>query len=186
MAVEEVPEYPVAISIELMQSADCETVAALDVLCFPAPWTVSAYYTEVHNPSAYYIVACLDERIVGYAGMWTIMDEAHITTLGVAGSHRRQRIAEQLLIALLDEAMRRGARRATLEVRQSNEAAQALYRKYDFAPAALRRGYYTDNHENAVVMWVDNMTAPEFKARYRALKQRLARELRARAAEGVA
>jgi ribosomal-protein-alanine N-acetyltransferase len=169
-----------------MVQSDIERLMEIEQECFPVPWSESAYLTEISNRSAYYIVACLDERIVGYAGMWTIMDEAHITTLGVAGSHRRQRIAEQLLIALLDEAMRRGARRATLEVRQSNEAAQALYRKYDFAPAALRRGYYTDNHENAVVMWVDNMTAPEFKARYRALKQRLARELRARAAEGVA
>jgi ribosomal-protein-alanine N-acetyltransferase len=169
-----------------MRQEDLPRVMEIERECFPKPWSESAYLTEISNRSAYYIVGCIDSQVVGYAGVWMIMDEAHITTLGVAGTHRRQRIAEQLLIDLLDEALRRGARRATLEVRQSNEAAQALYRKYDFTPAALRRGYYTDNRENAVVMWVDNITAPEFQAGYRALKQRLARELRRRPVEELA
>ena len=97
--------------------------------CFPIPWRESAYLTEISNRSAYYVVACLDSQVVGYAGMWIIMDEAHITTLGVTRESRRQRIAEQLLVALLDEATKRAARRATLEVRQSNEGAQSLYRR---------------------------------------------------------
>ena len=175
-----------AVELRQMVQADIERVMEIERECFPVPWSESAYLTEISNRSAHYIVSCIDSRVVGYAGMWIIMDEAHITTLGVACTHRRRRIAEQLLINLLDEALRRGARRATLEVRQSNEAAQALYRKYGFAPAALRRGYYTDNRENAVVMWVDNMTAPEFRAKYRSLRQRLAREIRHGAAEGVA
>jgi ribosomal-protein-alanine N-acetyltransferase len=169
-----------------MRQEDLSRVMEIERECFPVPWSESAYLTEISNRSAYYIVGTIDSQVVGYAGMWMIMDEAHITTLGVAPTRRRRRIAEQLLIDLLDEAMRRGARRATLEVRQSNEAAQALYRKYGFAPAAIRRGYYTDNHENAVVMWVDNMTGPEFQARYRALKQGLTRELRRRPVEELA
>ena len=174
MAVEEVPEYPVAISIELMQSADCETVAALDVLCFPAPWTVSAYYTEVHNPSAYYIVARSDGRIVGYAGMWLIMDEAHITTLGVDPEFRCMKIGERILIHILDETISRGARRATLEVRRGNLAARDLYAKYDFHIVAIRKGYYANNNEDALVMWVDDMLSPEFLKTFRVRKEELA------------
>lgn len=174
MAVEEVPEYPVAISIELMQSADCETVAAMDVLCFPAPWTVSAYYTEVHNPSAYYIVARSDGRIVGYAGMWLIMDEAHITTLGVDPEFRCMKIGERVLIHMLDEAISRGARRVTLEVRRGNLAAQGLYAKYDFHIVAIRKGYYANNNEDALIMWVDDMLSPEFLKTFRVRKEELA------------
>jgi ribosomal-protein-alanine N-acetyltransferase len=155
----------------------------IEVECFPTPWHESAYLTELANRSAHYIVACADSRIVGYAGMWIIMDEAHITTLGVARDCRGTKIGEQLLVRLLDEAMRRGARRATLEVRQSNAAAQSLYRKYGFVAAAIRRGYYTDNRENAVVMWIDNVTSPSFTARYETLKHHLRQRQRAPAAE---
>jgi ribosomal-protein-alanine N-acetyltransferase len=145
--------------------------------CFSAPWSEHAYLTEIHNHAAHYVVAVLDDCIVGYAGMWLVMDEAHITTLGVAPSYRRRKIAEQLLINILEEAKRRGARRATLEVRESNQAAQSLYKKYGFVPIAIRRGYYTDNRENAVVMWIEDLHDPAFTARYNALRQRLAEEL---------
>lgn len=168
-----------------MQREDVPRVMEVERECFPTPWHESAYMTELSNRSAYYVVACVDDQIIGYAGMWVIMDEAHITTLGVARDARSRKVGEQLLVGLLDESIRRGARRATLEVRQSNEVAQNLYRKYGFSPAALRRGYYTDNHENAVVMWVDNLQSAAIVARYRALKQRLTEELRQTPAEGV-
>lgn len=160
-----------------MQASDLPRVMEIERECFSAPWSENAYLTEISNHSAYYVVACSGELIVGYAGMWLIMDEAHITTLGVARSHRRQRIAEQLLVNLLDEAMRRGIRRATLEVRESNVPAQSLYKKFGFMPVAIRRGYYTDNRENAIVMWIDNLHDTQFNANYQALKQRLADEL---------
>ena len=159
-----------------MQPEDMSRVMEIERECFPIPWSESAYLTELSNKSAYYIVAIVDSRIVGYAGMWIIMDEAHITTLGVTHESRRLKIGEQLLINILEEAIRRRARRATLEARQSNAAAQALYRKYDFAPAAIRRAYYTDNKESAVVMWVDDMHSSTFRSKLRELKQRLAEE----------
>lgn len=164
------------IELRQMQREDVPRVMEIERECFPVPWHESAYLTELSNKSAYYVVAVLDSRIVGYAGMWIIMDEAHITTLGVCGENRRLKIGEQLLVNLLEESIRRHARRATLEVRQSNAAAQDLYRKYDFAPAAIRRGYYTDNKENAIVMWVDDMNSPAFRSKLRDLKQRLAKE----------
>jgi ribosomal-protein-alanine N-acetyltransferase len=99
---------------------------------------------------------------VGYAGMWLIMDEAHITTLGVDPDFRGMKIGEQILINILDEAVSRGARRATLEVRRNNSVAQSLYAKYGFHTVAIRKGYYANNNEDAFVMWVDDMWSDDF------------------------
>ncbi|MGB9587253.1 MAG: ribosomal protein S18-alanine N-acetyltransferase [Armatimonadota bacterium] len=150
------------VHIEQMRETDVEEVAELDKKCFPSPWSASAYRNEVHNPSAYYIVARMDDRIIGYAGMWLIMDEAHITTIGVDPEFRGKGLGERILVSLLEEALHRGARRATLEVRKSNIVAQNLYHKYCFHAVAVRRGYYTNNGEDAIVMWVDDMWGEEF------------------------
>jgi len=174
---------PTRVQIRPMQREDVPRVMEIERECFPTPWHKSAYLTEIANRSAYYVVADLGLETAGYAGMWIIADEAHITTLGVARSHRGRRIGEQLLIALLDESRRRGARRATLEVRQSNSVAQGLYRKYLFAPAAIRRAYYTDNQENAVVMWIDDLQSREFVENYDTCKRKLAQCLDAAPAE---
>jgi len=174
------------IELRQMRVGDVPTVMEIERECFAIPWHESAYLTEITNRSAYYIVACMDDAIVGYAGMWVIVDESHITTLGVAKQRRGKKIGELLLVCLLDEAMKRGAKRTTLEVRQSNQVAQSLYRKYGFIPAAIRRAYYTDNHENAVVMWIDNMNEAGFRSKYAALKQRLMEEAEKVSSEGVA
>lgn len=164
------------VEIRRMRHEDIPRVMEIERECFPTPWHESAYITELSNRSAYYVVACKENFVVGYAGMWLIMDEAHITTLGVARQYRRLKIGERALIALLDESIRRGIRRATLEVRQSNTIAQKLYDKYGFTAAAIRQGYYTDNNENAVVMWVDDLDSPVFRRRYRELKEQLFRD----------
>ena len=166
------------VELRMMQVEDVPRVMEIEKDCFPTPWRESAYLTELSNRSAYYQVACVGDVVVGYVGMWVIADEAHITTLGVARNWRQRRIGEQLLIGVLDEARKRGARRATLEVRRGNSAAQNLYRKYGFAAAAIRKGYYTDNHEDAVVMWIDDMTTPPFVAQYGTLKRELSSQLR--------
>lgn len=93
------------------------------------------------------------EPVLGFAGMWIVYDEAHVTTIGVEPSERGHGLGELLLIAMFDEALRRGATWLTLEVRVSNEPAQALYRKYGFAVQGTRKRYYSDNHEDAHVMW---------------------------------
>ncbi len=159
-----------------MRQEDVPAVMVIERECFTVPWRESAYITELSNRSAYYITAWIGDEIVGYGGMWVIMDEAHITTLGVAKNCRGHKIGEQVLIAMLEEAMRHKARRATLEVRESNAVAQNLYRKYGFQPAAIRRGYYTDNHENAIVMWVDNLGGIAFNSRFEELKGHLAQQ----------
>lgn len=148
-------------------------VMEIEKQCFSTPWHENAYITELVNRSAYYIVAWVDDKIVGYSGMWVIMDEAHITTIGVDPEYRGRKIGEQVLVAILDEAQHRGARRATLEVRESNRLAQNLYQKYGFIPAAIRRGYYSDNNEDAVVMWIDDMFSSDYQSRYKDLKKQL-------------
>ena len=166
-------EMVVLTRIEKMQREDMQRVMELDKQSFNTPWHESAYLTELANSSAYYIVARIGERIVGYSGMWVIMDEAHITTVAVEPKTRGKKVGEQLLISTLEEAARRGARRVTLEVREHNEVAQRLYRKYGFAPASIRRGYYTDNGEDAVVMTIYDLLSPTYQANFRRLKRLL-------------
>ncbi len=173
MAVERPVKAPVSLTIERMQPGDVEQVAELDKQCFPMPWSVSAYTTEVGNPSAYYVVARAEGVIIGYAGAWFIMDESHITTIGVAPGFRGRKVGERILVHILEEAVHRGARRATLEVRRTNSAAQNLYHKYGFSTVAIRKGYYTDNGEDAFVMWVDDMWSDDFLRVLREARERL-------------
>jgi [ribosomal protein S18]-alanine N-acetyltransferase len=168
------------VKTEKMQRDDVPRVMEIERLCFTTPWHESAYITELGNRSAHYIVGRIGDNIVGYSGMWIIIDEAHITTIGVDPEFRGRKIGEQVLIAMLEEAQQRGAKRATLEVRESNDVAQNLYRKYGFVAAAIRRGYYSDNGENAVIMWVDDMLTPGFQRFFDDLKRRLFDEANAR------
>ncbi|MBI2908327.1 MAG: ribosomal protein S18-alanine N-acetyltransferase [Chloroflexi bacterium] len=111
------------------------------------------------------------DRIVGVVGLWFMVDEAHITTIGVREACRRCGIGELLLIAAADAAMEHDARFVTLEVRVSNEAAQALYEKCGFRRVGVRKNYYTDNREDAVIMTTDRLTLPSFREHLDRLKQ---------------
>lgn len=116
-------------------------------------------------------------HLVGFAGMWTMMDEAHITTIGVASGHRGRHVGELLLVGLIDEAIHRNANWITLEVRVSNVTAQNLYRKYGFTQYGVRKRYYSDNGEDAYIMWSPALRSADFKQRYPVLKQHLAERL---------
>lgn len=161
------------ISIETMLPSDLEAVYRIDQLSFPTPWLESAYLVELSNRSASYFVARLNQQVVAYAGQWVIMDEVHITTLAVDPEYRGRKIGERLLLALLEEAILQGARRATLEVREGNRAAQNLYRKYGFHEAAIRKSYYSDNGENAVVMWAEQIHLPSYQQHLRDMRYQL-------------
>ena len=112
-----------------------------------------------------------NQRIVGLAGLWIMAEEAHLTTIGVREAYRRQGIAELLLIAALDLALMLSAQVVTLEVRASNHAAQKLYQKCGFQRVGLRRAYYSDNREDAVVMSTDSLTSASFQSHFQRLKQ---------------
>jgi len=112
-----------------------------------------------------------NECIMGFAGFWTMADEAHITTIATREAFRGQGIGELLLQSIIDMANQRAARIVTLEVRVSNTTAQQLYTKYGFNQAGLRRGYYTDNREDAVIMSTDHIASPSFQAQLQELKK---------------
>jgi ribosomal-protein-alanine N-acetyltransferase len=108
-------------------------------------------------------------RLVGFAGMWLAFDEAHVTTIGVDPAYRGQGFGELLFLCMVDEAIARGANWLTLEVRVTNEAAQSLYRKYGFTVHGARKRYYSDNNEDALIMWSRALSEPEVRA---AIEQR--------------
>lgn len=116
------------------------------------------------------------EHVVGAVGFWLMLDEAHITTIGVRAHYQRLGIGELLLIESLELAQQLGARVATLEVRVTNTGAQALYEKYGFKRVGLRRKYYSDNGEDALIMTTDPLTSAAYQARFEELRESHARK----------
>lgn len=137
-----------------MTRAYLDEVVAIENTSFPTPWSRMAFSHEIdNNDFAYYIAALEGEKVVGYAGMWIILDEGHVTTLAVHPSHRRKRVGGALLCELFKEALSRGCLKMTLEARPSNFAALKLYEKTGFVSYGVRPGYYSDTGEDAVIMW---------------------------------
>ena len=117
--------------------------------------------------------------IVGFAGLWLMVDEAHVTTIAMHPSFRRRGLGEYMLASLIEIAYDIGAKWVTLEVRVTNYNAQNLYRKYGFREAGLRHRYYSDNQEDALIMWTDEIQSPAYKQRFQDLKMELMRKLEA-------
>lgn len=117
------------------------------------------------------------DPIVGFAGMWIMFDEAHITTIGVLPEYRGTGLGELLMVHLFSEAMARGAEWVSLEVRVSNDPAQALYQKYGFTRQGVRRRYYSDNGEDAYIMWSPPVRDTEFVERFEELRNSLSERL---------
>ena len=137
---------------------DVPQVYAIEKQSFATPWSLSSLYTELSsNDCAVYLGAFGGEQLVGYIGMWVIVDEAHITNVAVAPSFRAHGIGRVLLSALMDVAREAGCTSMTLEVRESNEVAQHLYQSCGFTIAGRRKRYYTDNHEDALIMWCEDL-----------------------------
>ena len=140
-----------------MTVADVDRVLKVEEEAFSLPWTRDAFVQEMTtNLHAYYIVAENDQgQIVGFCGMWMIIDESHITNVAVAEQVKGQGIGEGLMREAIRVAREHEVVLMSLEVRVSNTIAQNLYRKLDFQNGGIRKGYYTDNQENALVMWVE-------------------------------
>lgn len=142
------------IKIRPMTRSDIESVMEIECKCFAVPWSKASFEDELtHNSRAIYLVADCGERVVGYAGMWRVLDEAHITNIAVHPEFQRRKIGCALVEGLIDKAKGEHIRHMTLEVRESNHAAQNLYRKYGFKAAGKRKNYYSDNQEDAIIMW---------------------------------
>lgn len=142
--------------IRRAERADAIEIANVEALCFSTPWSLTAFLEELtNNKLALYLIA-LDEKtgcLMGYAGIWRILDEGHITNVAVHPAYRGRGIGRQLVESLLSQAEAEGAVRQTLEVRASNGPAIRLYISLGFQEAGRRKGYYEDNGEDAIIMW---------------------------------
>ena len=144
--------------IVTMELSDLPQVMAIDARAFATPWSAASYHYELaENRAAHFLAgvmpaAGLERQVLGYAGYWLIVDEAHIGTLAVHPAWRRCGLGEKLLTALLRQARELGALSATLEVRASNRAALTLYGKHGFAEVGRRKHYYHDNGEDALLL----------------------------------
>jgi [ribosomal protein S18]-alanine N-acetyltransferase len=209
--------------IEEMRADHIPAISAIDRAVYPIPWPVHSYRSELHNRSAYYVVACRVDadahvdhpaevgagasggpttgllsrltrllrpgttlttaeeielrRVVGYSGLWLMVNEAHVTTIAVAPEYQGRGLGELLLTSLIDKAIELNALCLTLEVRVSNHVAQSLYRKYTFRETGLRRRYYSDNGEDAHIMTTEDVDTPHFQAVLAANRQALADRL---------
>ncbi len=171
----ETSERNATIAVREGTARDVGTLAELETVIFPSePWTEEMFRGEFSglNPTLYLLIVdtadgrdpgerpadAADGRVIGYAGIWLIGDEGHITNVGILPDYRRRGLAERLVNALIAEAERQGVTSETLEVRISNAPAIALYEKLGFRLAGKRRGYYPDDHEDALIYW---RTKPE-------------------------
>ncbi len=163
-----------SVRIRLMQAEDLEGVHNIDELSFSMPWPLSSYRFELlENPSSMLWVAEAggqDEKkaVVGMIVLWMLVDEAHIATFAVHPDYRGRGIGRQLLVQALQEAVQKGARQATLEVRAGNLIAQNLYRKFGFRTVARRAKYYQDNFEDALIMTVEGLNQDKLSGLARA------------------
>lgn len=154
--------------IRTMYLEDLDQVCEIEPKVFGTHhWTRNNFTQELNNAIAFYLVAEQIEpqvKIIGYAGAWIVVDEMHITTLGVDPAHRGKKVAEALLVSFLDKAVKNGVRGITLEVRLSNIPAQRLYEKYGFQRQGMRKRYYEDNLESALLLWTEDIQAEKFQS----------------------
>lgn len=144
-----------------MTLEDVPDIMAIEQEAFTCPWTGEAFRNELtNNLFARYMVIVYNGQIIGYGGMWVIVDEAHITNIAIGAGYRGKGLGELLLLEMQKLAVFFGAARMTLEVRVTNEVAQRLYRKLGFEEAGVRPGYYSDNQEDALIMWAE-LSGPE-------------------------
>lgn len=164
---------PAALEVHVvpMRRRHLRSVLRIESQVYPRPWSLSLFLSELSlRTSRYYLVARVDAMVVGYAGLMFTGDDAHVTTIAVDPSWHRAKIGTRLLVELARAALDRGARNLTLEVRVGNTGAQALYERFGFAPAGIRKNYYVETNEDALVMWAEHIDEPAFGERLAAIE----------------
>ncbi len=136
-----------------MKEEHLQDVLHISNVSFPIAWSRESFEKELLNVFAKYFVAVKDGRVLGYGGMWIIIDEAHITNIAVHPSYRGEGVGDNILKAMIAQCGAQRVTAMTLEVRSSNEPAKNLYKKYGFKEEGIRKAYYEDNHEDAIIMW---------------------------------
>lgn len=145
------------INIVPMELCHIDSVLKISEESFPISWSKESYVNEVKNPLAYYLVAILNNEVVGFVGAWIVVGEANITNIAVSKDFRRQGIANLLMDSILKLCKENNTTDINLEVRSSNIKAQNLYKKFGFIQEGIRKKYYEDNKEDAILMWIHNL-----------------------------
>ncbi len=156
------------IKIEPMQKDYLDDVMVVEEKAYgPHHWSKESFFNELNSELARYYCAFNEKgELTGYAGCWQVLEEAHITNIAVSPDFRRQHIAEALLTTIIESCRKAMVKYITLEVRVSNAPAIALYEKYGFKSLGVRKGYYQDNDEDALIMWTENIFYDKFKSIY--------------------
>jgi [ribosomal protein S18]-alanine N-acetyltransferase len=157
----------VEVTVNPISVDEIESILILDLLCFGGLWSIDSYRRELTNDHSHFLGISVDHSLqpetsglIGFGCFWAILDEAHITLLGIHPQYQRQGLGKLLLSALLDKARSIEMARATLEVRASNQIAIDLYEKYGFQTVGRRKKYYQDNNEDGVIMWRGGLQHP--------------------------
>jgi [ribosomal protein S18]-alanine N-acetyltransferase len=160
------------VKILAMRRRHLRSVLRIESRAYPAPWSMSLFLSELalRSTRAYY-VAFVGRQMVGYAGLMMTLDDGHVTTIAVDPPWHRHKVGTRLMLALVREALRRGATSLTLEVRLANKGAQEMYRRFGFKPVGVRKGYYAETKEDALVMWAENVRGEEYAALLDAIEE---------------
>lgn len=142
-----------SINIRLMNENDVDDVLEIEKKSFSTPWSKEAFEMEMNNKLANYVVIEVDDNIIGYGGIWLIIDEGHITNVAIDPHYRGKGYSNHLVKGIIDLCLDNNIDRMTLEVRKSNVVAQNLYKKFGFEECGIRPGYYADTKEDAIIMW---------------------------------
>lgn len=145
-----------------MQDENIEDVLKLEKICFGEGWTSTPFDKELSRSDCSYFIALDDGKLVGYSGSWTILEELHVTIMAVHPKYRKNKIGQMLLINLIKEGLKSGAKWVTLEVKASNIPAQKLYEKFGFSVKGRRKQYYQQDREDALIMWTEEIDLPEY------------------------
>jgi ribosomal-protein-alanine N-acetyltransferase len=155
-----------AVRIAPMRRRHLRGVIRIEQQVYPRPWTFGLFLSEIgQRGTRLYVVARVGSDVVGYAGLFQAVDDGHITTVAVDPAWQRHGIATRMLLALARGAIERGCANLTLEVRMSNSGAQALYQRFGFVPAGVRKGYYPETREDALIMWANDIETPAYAQR---------------------
>jgi [ribosomal protein S18]-alanine N-acetyltransferase len=153
---------PLVVHVVPMRRRYLRSVLAIENQVYPRPWTMSLFLSELGlRSSRAYFVAKVGRDVVGYAGLMVTIDEGHVTTIAVDPAWHRHQIGSRLLLAVSRDALAREVTALTLEVRVSNKPAQEMYRRFGFSAVGIRKGYYAETNEDALVMWARGIDAPE-------------------------
>ena len=157
--------------IRAMTPDDVPAAVALEQSVYPEPWTEGVFSDELSQPNRTYLAAVEGDELIGYAGMMVVFEDAHVTTVSVSPDARGIGVGKRMMLLLVEAAIAAEAEHLTLEVRMSNESAQALYRKFGLAPVGVRKDYYLD--EDALIMWANDINEPEYRDRLEMIREEM-------------